>query len=49
MIEEIMKIYKKKGFKTMEALSNRNSLAFKIWKKLGAKESKDSVMIRWKL
>ncbi|MFH1452183.1 MAG: GNAT family N-acetyltransferase [archaeon] len=49
MINEIKKTYRKQGFKYIEALSNRKSEAFKIWKKLGAKIDKDAQILRWRL
>jgi len=49
MVDEIKKIYGKQEFKYMEAISNRKSKAFAIWKKLGAKVDKDAKIIRWRL
>ena len=45
MINKIMKIYKKRGYSVFMAIALKKAKAFKLYKKLGIKESKSLVLI----
>ena len=48
-LNEIFRIYKKKGFKTFMGIANKKSKAFKLYKKLGILESKNNTLIEKQL
>ncbi len=48
-LRKIIEIYNKKGFEIFMGIANNNSKAFKLWKKLGIKESKENILMEKQL
>lgn len=48
-LNEIFRIYKKKGFKTCMLISNKKSKAFKLYKKQGILQSKTDLLMEKQL
>ena len=49
MMKEILEIYEKRGFEFFRGFGNKEAKSFKLWEKLGVKESDRNVLIMRKL